>query len=412
MQTKKILIVTIPEKGHINPMIGIAQHLQQAGFELAFFAQVDISDQLQAAGLHQQVFYDTTVVNVSEGFITKGKAFVEQLADIAWLRNWIKTLLIDAVPAQVQRIQQAVDAFEPDIIVTDPMVYAAAIVANRAGIPWAGVSSSLNPVTPDGWQCELTDTLDDLDYLRQELMTTPDWQPQFKVSDVISPWLNIVFTVEEYVSRRFSRNDFSFYVGNSFPAGKRGDEADFPFEKLLPGTQKIYMSMGSQIYYHPQLFRAVAEALYDEDIQLIFSINELYYTDFVNSLPDNVIAVPYAPQLQVLQHVQLLITHGGANSVMEGLANGVPVAVLPICNDQFLQAKFIEHAGVGVVLDPAQPSPSVYRQQLLPLLHNGAAEKERARLAGEAFRQKGGAAEAAQLIIQLYNTRKPLTPCD
>lgn len=411
MQRKKILIVTIPEKGHINPMIGIAQYLQQAGYELAFFAAADISTQLRAAGLHQQVFYNTAPEPVAADFVTRGKAFVEKLADKAWLRKWIKTLLIEAVPQQVQLLREVVTAFEPELIVTDPMVYAAVIVANENNIPWAGVSSSLNPITPGDWRCELTETLDELEQQRRALLTTAGWQPRFKVSDVLSPWLNIVFSVEAYMPREHCGNNYSFYVGHSFPAGKRGDEANFPFERLVPGRKKVYMSMGSQIYYHPQLFATVAAALGEEDIQLVFSINELYDdAAFRQTLPGNVIAVRYAPQLQVLQQMQLVITHGGANSVLESLATGVPVALLPVCNDQFLQARFVTNAGVGVVLDVANPSVAVYRSQLLPLLHADAREQSRAATIAAAFKKKGGAAEAAALITALYNTRKPVMP--
>lgn len=410
MRNKRILIATIPEKGHINPMIGVAQHLQAAGFTLAFFAQQDIAPQLSKAGLRGKVYYEPSSVNIEEQFVTRGKAFVEQLANKAWLRNWIKTLLIDAVPAQITLLQQAADEFMPDLLVTDPMIYAAPVVANRLGIPWAGISSSLNPITPDHWQCELTETLSLLHMQRMSLLSTPGWKPRFKVSDVISPWLNVVYAVESYMPRELCGNDFSFYVGNSFPAGDRGDEMAFPFEKLRPGTKKVYMSMGSQIYYHPQLFAAVAAALPDDDIQLIFSINELYHTAFREALPANVMAVPYAPQLAVLQQVQLVVTHGGANSVMESLASGVPVALLPICNDQFLQAQFAARAGTGIVLDPAHPSPDTYRSQLLPLLDTSSAIAANARATGEAFSRKGGAAEAARLIQQLYETQQPIMP--
>jgi MGT family glycosyltransferase len=242
------------------------------------------------------------------------------------------------------------------------------------------------------------------------LLSTPEWKPRFKVSDVISPWLNVVYAVESYMPRELCGNDYSFYVGSSFPAGDRGDEMAFPFDRLRPGTQKVYMSMGSQIYYHPQLFAAVAAALPDEDIQLIFSINELYHTTFRDELPSNVIAVPYAPQLAVLQQVQLVITHGGANSVMESLANGVPVALLPVCNDQFLQAQFVTRAGAGIVLDPAHPSPDTYRTQLLPLLDATSAVTANARAIGAAFGRMGGAAEAAKLIQQLYDMQQPIMP--
>ena len=50
-ESPKILIVTIPEKGHINPLMGVAQHLVARGKRVEFFAQADFSAQLQRAGL-------------------------------------------------------------------------------------------------------------------------------------------------------------------------------------------------------------------------------------------------------------------------------------------------------------------------------------------------------------------------
>lgn len=410
MRNKKILFVTIPEKGHINPMIGVAQHLEQIGFELAFFSMQDISAHLKKAELCSSVYSAPSSDNIDKNFITHGRDFVEKLADKNWMRQWIKTLLIDAVPAQMRHIYQIVDDFKPSLIVTDPMIYASALVADSLGIPWAGLSSSLNPITPNQWRCELTDTLDAFSRQRLKLFMHANLAPKFKVSDLISPWLNIVFSTETYMPREICENDFSFYVGDSFPISARGDEWEFPFEKLEPHTKKIYMSMGSQIYYHPELFSAVARALPEKNFQLIFSIGELMSTPFVNELPSNVIPVHYAPQLQLLKHMDLLITHGGANSVLEGLVHGLPVAILPICNDQFLQARFISRAGVGIVLDPEVPSPEQYRKQLLPMIDQQAPQKKAAMKIKESFASKGGSKEAAKLIERLYTTQTPLMP--
>ncbi len=410
MQNKRILVATIPEKGHINPMIGIAQHLQADGFELVFFSQQDISGQLQKAGLSVPVYSDPGAVNINESFVTRGKEFVERLADKAWLRHWIKTLLIDAVPAQVALLSAAVEHCRPDLIVADPMLYAVPIVAARCGIPWVGVSSSLNPITPHDWHCELTDTLDAFSEERSRLFADNGLKPHFKVSDAISSWLNLVFSTEAYMPRAVCGNDFSFYIGHSFPLHTRGDESDFPFDKLRADKKKIYMSMGSQIYYHPQLFSAVAEAFAKEDVQLIFSINELYHTSFRQTLPPNVLAVPYAPQLRLLPLMDLVITHGGANSVMESMGNGIPIAMLPICNDQFLQARFITRAGTGILLDPQKPDPVEYKAKLLPLLSSDAPERKAAALIGQSFRQHGGAKEGAVLIEKLYTSGQPLKP--
>lgn len=407
MHNKKILIVTIPEKGHINPMTGVAQHLQQMGYQLGFFSQVDITPQLRKAGLEGPVFFDPEPVNIDPQFITKGADFVEKLADKAWLRQWIKTLLIDAVPHQVQLLEKVVQEFAPAVIVTDPMVYAAALVAHAHNIPWAGISSSLNPITPDDWHCELTDTLHAFAPLRNALFSAQGLQPRFKVSDAISPWLNVVFSTETYMPREVCGNDFSYYAGNTLPLHARGDETAFPFHLLDASKKKVYMSMGSQIYHHPYLFETVARALQQENVQLIFAINELLNTPFADTLPDNVIAVGYAPQLQLLPHIDLMISHGGANSVMEALSHGVPLALLPICNDQFLQAQFVTRAGAGIVLNTARLSPARYKAALMPLLATDAPARLQAQHIAASFRAKPGPAGVAAEIIKLIHQAVP-----
>ncbi|WMJ74389.1 glycosyltransferase [Cytophagaceae bacterium ABcell3] len=406
-ENKKILIVTIPEKGHINPMIGIAKELQNRGYELAFFAQTNIKEQVVKAGLDVPVFFNSLD---KDGLVTKGKTFVEKLQDKAWLQNWIKTLLIDAVPSQVQVIEDVVKQYCPALIVTDPMVYAAAIVANQHQIPWVGVSSSLNPVTPDKWECDLTMTLQTFAQDRNEIFQKYLQEARFRVSDLISPWLNIVFSTEEYAPRSFSNNTFSFYVGHSFPDGDRGDEQDFPFHLLRKDSKKVYMSLGSQVYYHPKLFAMVQQAMQGSDVQLIFSMNELVHTPFVKTLNENVIAVEYAPQLRLLPHIDLMISHGGANSVMECLAHGKPIALLPICNDQFLQAKFVAYNKAGKIFDTYKATVEDIRAGLHMLLEDDAEERKNALKIADSFARHQGPFEAAVLIEKLFCSRTPLMP--
>lgn len=411
MNTNRILFVTIPEKGHLNPLIGIAHYLQNSGVEIAFFAQNDVSDQLQNADIHCKCFVSSQSVNIPAEFITQGAEFAEKIQDEIWLDKWIKTLLIDIVPEQIEGIENAINIFNPSVIVTDPMVYASAIIAEKKNIPWVGVSNSLNPITPKNWSCDLVETLNKYHSERISLFTDIDRDVRFSVSDLISPWLNIVFSTEEYIPRELSNNDFSFYVGNPFPLeGKRGDETDFPFYKLSKSKKKVYMSLGSQVYYYPELFKSVAEALKNLNVQLIFSVSELYNENFEKNFPDDSIILPYVPQLDVLKEVDIMVSHGGANSVLECLSKGIPMALLPLCNDQFLQAKFINRAKTGIVLDAYNPNISVYKTELAKLLEDDSIYSINTNLIMESFKKYGGVKQASELICKLLETKEPLRP--
>jgi zeaxanthin glucosyltransferase len=69
-------------------------------------------------------------------------------------------------------------------------------------------------------------------------------------------------------------------------------------------------------------------------------------------LPDDAVVREHLPQVALLEHADVLITHGGNNSVTEACAAGVPMIVLPMSTDQFAGAAAVERVGIGVALDP------------------------------------------------------------
>lgn len=341
----RILFVVIPEKGHINPYIGVAQYLQQRGYEVVFYSAHDISDQLGAAGL--DVFLGEFTKGPPPDH-NRGAFFAERVRDKKWLQAWIQELLVDNVPQQVSRLNKIVKEFRPSLIVTDPMVYQAGIVAVQNKCKWVAISNSLNPVLNDEIESDLLTTVRALDKSRRALFAQYGLNISCRGCDMISPHLTIAFTTEEFVGYAVPGVEM---VGPSIPSGPRGDETIFDWNQLSEDIPIIYMSLGSQIYYQPAMFRTVFEAVRDKPVQLIATVNELMHTDALGDIPRNVILSYYTPQLQVLPKVAAMITHGGANSVMEAIYYDVPLLISPICNDQFHQAHFIAKRGIGVDLN-------------------------------------------------------------
>jgi MGT family glycosyltransferase len=68
-------------------------------------------------------------------------------------------------------------------------------------------------------------------------------------------------------------------------------------------------------------------------------------------IPSNFLVYPFVPQLEVLQHAEVFISHGGMNSVMESIWFGVPLLMVPQSSDQPLVAARVEELGLGLNLD-------------------------------------------------------------
>ena len=398
---KRILFCVVPEKGHVNPCIGPAQHLQAADCEVAFYAPADISAQLEGAG-------DFTFLGPRETperhDLSRGASFAANIRDAAWLRRWIHSLLIEYTPAQVDGIRAILRQWRPDVVVIDPLLYASAIAAELEGLPWVAMSNSLNPVLPDTLDSELLATVRWLAPERDRLFARYGIEAHFRGCDILSPHLTLAFTTEDLVGAAPQGVEL---VGPALPAGARGDEPPFPWERIDAARPLVYMSLGSQLYYQPELFAKVIQATRATSAQLVLSVGELVNTDLLPVADERVIAVRYAPQLALLRQTHALINHGGANSVMEALACGVPMLLSPFCNDQFHSAWFVERAGAGCRLDLEQASVQEIATAINDLLRPGPL-RERAAQIGASYR-RDGSAEAARLIIELASGSHPAT---
>ncbi|WP_454689255.1 glycosyltransferase [Achromobacter aloeverae] len=399
---KRILFCVVPEKGHLNPCIGPAQHLRAAGFEVAFQAPADIGGQLDAAGGFAQL---GPRAKLERHDISRGASFAANIQDADWLRNWIRVLLVEQAPALVDDIRGVLRQWRPDVVVIDPLLYASAIAAALEGLPWVSLSNSLNPVLPPDLDSELLRTVRWLAPDRDRLFAQYGLQARFNGCDVLSPTLTLALTTDALVGEPPAGVRL---VGPALPAGARGDEEDFPWERLDPERPLVYMSLGSQLYHQPGIFGKVIEAVRGKPVQLALSVGELVDTDLLPDAGEQVIAVRYAPQLALLRRTAAFINHGGANSVMEALACGVPMLLSPFCNDQFHSAWFVTRAHAGIQLDLRTATAGQIAEALDALLRPGPIRTNAARIAAS-YQAQDGSAQAARLISELASGNRPET---
>lgn len=387
-----IVFALIPEKGHINPYIGPAQVLAGRGHAVTVVAPGDISAQLRAAGL---TFASDLVPPAADSRPTHGAALVELIQDAPRLAEWIEQLLLTGIPAQVDALTACLRRFRADAVVIDPLYYPAAIAAHLAGVPWASVSNSLNPVLPPTLDSALIRTTAALADRRAAIFAAYGMAPAFRSADVLSRHCTVAFTTRELCG------DVPGVVlaGPSFPLAERGDEV--ALKPVPPGRPVIYASFGSQIYHWPEIFAALRASAARLGAHLILAAGELAGT--IDSGPGCQV-YRYAPQRAILAQAQVFVTHGGANSFMESIAAGVPMLLSPMCNDQFHQAHFLEKTGIGRAVDLRHIQPQMLDAALAALLAGGPERRAITRLqaayaaANGAARAANGAARAADCI--------------
>jgi MGT family glycosyltransferase len=120
--------------------------------------------------------------------------------------------------------------------------------------------------------------------------------------------------------------------------------------------------------------------------------------------PANFIVRPFVPQLAVLQRAALFITHGGINSVHEGLHYGVPLLVIPQQFEQLLNARSVTAQGAGLILDRKRVTAPGLREAVAQILTTPS-YTERAADLQAILRNTGGYLHAADELLAYMDKR-------
>ena len=112
------------------------------------------------------------------------------------------------------------------------------------------------------------------------------------------------------------------------------------------------------------------------------------------------------PQISVLPQVDLVITHGGNNTVTECLYFGKPMVVLPIFWDQHDNAQRLHETGFGLRL-PTYSFDDEQMSDALSWILDDRSLRARAAAAGDRLRRRSGTALAAELIERVASEQSP-----
>ncbi|HEY4055064.1 MAG TPA: glycosyltransferase [Kofleriaceae bacterium] len=388
----RAFLVVFSDAGHLNAMLAVAQHLEAQGHELTIFSvQDDVSSRCSRAGLRATCIVAAPASSVAREEAQRSVKLGQQIGNARWLKRWLSLTLVDGVAPVLERLEAAIRDAAPDLIVTDAMAYAGAVAATRAKLPWAALSTTaLSLVSADD---PLHAIFRDLGPARDEMMASLGAPLPFRGSDVISPHLNVGFAVKEL----FPDADLQL-VGAAIPISPPATERPFPWDRIPSDRPLVLVCFGSHLSPKPDIYPAITNALTSDEAFFVVVLKDLINDPLAAALPSHVLAVDYAPQLQLLERCALMVHHAGANSVMECISRGVPMLCVPLGYDQHALGAAVARAGVGAVTNQEGVLGPDLRESLRELL---APDGPRRRAQSLAESSRHGAARATELLVHI-----------
>jgi MGT family glycosyltransferase len=123
----------------------------------------------------------------------------------------------------------------------------------------------------------------------------------------------------------------------------------------------------------------------------------------LGDLPGDPIVVGYAPQLDLIRRSALTISHGGLNTALESVAEGVPMVVLPVAYDQPGVGARVEWSGVGRSIPVGRLTVDRLRDTVRIVLGNPA-YRQRADWLRSSIEAADGLNRAADVIDAAFGT--------
>ncbi|ATY16701.1 glycosyl transferase [Amycolatopsis sp. AA4] len=344
--------------------------------EVASFAETGLDamwfgDELDIAR-HRQLQVDGN--NAMQGDFRISESRPERYTD-EYVRNvyehWVDVFRWTTPDSLLDELVRFARQWQPDLVVWDPMIYAAPIVAHALGVPHLRMMYAADQTARIGAQYR------DLRASRPE-----DTSP-----DPFVTWMSAA------VGRFGADYDETLRYGvrtiDCHPSYLRYDGVDVDYVPARFVPQNKPMAIPSWVLEQPERPRVMLtlgisnrqvlgveetsvgdllDGLADLDIEVIATLNASQLAS-VRAIPDNVRAVDFVPMNELLASCSAIVHQGGGATISNAVVNGVPQLVIPGTTwSERVSAVAQEKRGNGLLVDLEDVTPASVRAGVCRLL--------------------------------------------
>jgi UDP:flavonoid glycosyltransferase YjiC (YdhE family) len=289
-------------------------------------------------------------------------------------------------------------AWKPDMLIREGAEFGAVIAAEVLGLPYADVCPGAYLKGIGAFE---QGAHTNLDPIRESWGLPPD--PSL---EALHRYLMIAYSPPTFV-------DANIGVPGSYPLTTRFFHAQLfdgagrkglpDWVSSLPEQPTVYVTLGTEANnmpgIYPGVLRTIIEGLRDERVNLIVTLGlDKDPADF-GSQPPNVRVERYIPQSLLLPLCDLIVMHGGSNSLLQALDLGLPMVVIPLIADQFVNGAVVQALGLGQTVQLSELSAETIRRAAREVLSNSDYRRNVRRL-GDEMHALPDISQAVELVEQ------------
>ena len=386
----KIAFFCIPAHGHTNPTLAVVKELVERGNEVWYYSYDIMKEKIEKTGAKYISCdkYDNEMNLKPEDADRIGK-------DIAFSME----VLVNTTLALDEAVLHQMKEWNPDCIVADSVATWGKLTALKLGVPFVSSTTTFafNQYSARIMKQSFKELFRMMFSMTKAKKSVKRLREKgYPVEGVLSIVQNdnetdtIVYTSPQFQPFSETFSDKYAFVG---PAVRT---LDYEVKKLPKKT--IYISLGTVNNQDVSFFRNCIEAFQNSEFDVIMSVGEIVDLNELGTIPAHFLVERSVNQIEVLQQVEVFITHCGMNSVNEALYYGVPLVLFPQTNEQGGVAYRVNELGAGTYLK--ENSASAIQAAVKEVMENSSYRENASKIA-EGFHKCGGAKMAADKILSI-----------
>lgn len=361
----KVLVVSIPGRGHLDPMLPLVRALVAGGDRVVVAAAADMADTATGAGAefhpsgHGEAVWFERLVARTRG--APGDGLAPERINHYFLPRVFGEIGADDM---IDDVLAAGAALSPDLVLFESYAMAAPLAAALMEVP--AVNHLLGPLLPhEVWELA-NDAVSPL--WRSFGCDAPGYAGVYRDLTIsICPPLLEVLQVPDGATQLIRPAPLPE------PAMPDNDTSARPL---------VYVTLGT-FFGNPEVFRPILSGLADEPVEVVVTVGADRDPAELAPVPKNARVERFIPQAELLPDCSAVVHHGGAGTTFGSLAHGLPQVVVPQGADNFINGAMLERAGVGRMLLPGQVTPDAVRQAVSSVLGDASCRTAARDIAGQ-----------------------------